>query len=255
MLAIFDAAVAAASHVVVAVSNAIEPALGDAATAGAIVLVTLVVRLLLAPLSYRAARVARARLALRPKELQLRRRFRDRPARLRQELYDLYRKHQISRFAGIAPLLAQAPFFMVLYRLFLSPTVNGHANALLTHTLLGVPLGDRWLADVTTGVLPPDLLVFGTVFVLLLVVAWWSSRQARQALQRAPATTPDGVPAGVANGVQTVVSRLTRLAPYATVVIAAFVPLATGLYLLTTTAWAATERLAFRTYLASAPAS
>jgi YidC/Oxa1 family membrane protein insertase len=34
--------------------------------------------------------------------------------------------------------------------------------------------------------------------------------------------------------------------PFATVVIAAVVPLAAGLYLLTTTAWAAAERLVFR---------
>jgi YidC/Oxa1 family membrane protein insertase len=35
---------------------------------------------------------------------------------------------------------------------------------------------------------------------------------------------------------------LSRILPYTTVAIAAFVPLAAGLYLLTTTAWTAAER-------------
>jgi YidC/Oxa1 family membrane protein insertase len=38
------------------------------------------------------------------------------------------------------------------------------------------------------------------------------------------------------------VGGLTRVLPYLTIVIAAFVPLAAGLYLLTTTAWTAAER-------------
>jgi YidC/Oxa1 family membrane protein insertase len=38
---------------------------------------------------------------------------------------------------------------------------------------------------------------------------------------------------------------LLRVLPFATVVVAAIVPLAAGLYLLTTTAWAAAERAVF----------
>jgi YidC/Oxa1 family membrane protein insertase len=38
------------------------------------------------------------------------------------------------------------------------------------------------------------------------------------------------------------VGGLTRVLPYLTIVIAAFVPLAAGLYLLITTAWTAAER-------------
>jgi hypothetical protein len=45
---------------------------------------------------------------------------------------------------------------------------------------------------------------------------------------------------------------LTRALPYATVVIAAFVPLAAGLYLLTTTAWTAAERFVLQRKLLGA---
>jgi len=46
---------------------------------------------------------------------------------------------------------------------------------------------------------------------------------------------------------------LLRILPFATVAFAALVPLAAGLYLLTTTAWAAAERAVFHR-LAPAPA-
>ena len=39
---------------------------------------------------------------------------------------------------------------------------------------------------------------------------------------------------------------LTRLAPYGTMLVAAVVPLAAGLYLLTTTAWTVLERTVIR---------
>ncbi|TDD97742.1 membrane protein insertase YidC [Jiangella asiatica] len=245
MFALLDTPALVVSDVVMTIACAIEPALGEAATAGAIVALTLTVRLLLLPLGVRAARVASARLALRPRELELRRRFHDRPARLRHELHLLRERHGIRPLAGVAPLLAQAPIFMVLYRLFTSPTLNGHANALFTHVLLGVPLSDRWLADLSTGLLPPDVIVFGVVFVLLVAVAWWSSTQARRAASGATATGMDlgTVPAEVERA-QRVASRLTTLLPYGTVVAAMFVPLAAALYLLTTTTLAACERWA-----------
>ena len=45
--------------------------------------------------------------------------------------------------------------------------------------------------------------------------------------------------------------EMPRIVPYTTVVIAAFVPLAAGLYLLTTTAWTAAERAGFRWWTTS----
>jgi YidC/Oxa1 family membrane protein insertase len=42
------------------------------------------------------------------------------------------------------------------------------------------------------------------------------------------------------------VGRVLRLLPYGTVAVAALVPLAAGLYLLTTTAWTAAERVLLR---------
>jgi YidC/Oxa1 family membrane protein insertase len=116
---------------------------------------------------------------------------------------------------------------MVLYGLFLTAEVGGQANALLTSTLAGVPLGARLLE--VAGV---DLLVFAALGAALIGVA---------ALTRwlAPAPPTDTPGAGV-----------VRLLPFGTVLVAAIVPLAAGLYVLTTTAWTVTERSLLRRVLA-----
>ena len=234
MFALFDDAVGVAHHLVSLLASVVTPFVGGADTVVAIVAFTVGVRLALFPLSRAAARATRARSALAPRLADLRKRHGRDPVRLRRESADLYRSHGISPFAGILPSLVQLPVFAVMYRLFVSPTVGGLANALLTHTVFGVPLGST---VATAGLAAPPVLVYLGLFALLVGVGWWSSRQARRAL------TPE-TPAPLA--------RVAPLLPYATVAVAAFVPLAAGIYLLVTTAWTALEREVFGTHAAPA---
>ena len=137
-------------------------------------------------------------------------------------------------FAGFAPLLLQWPFLSVMYLLFRSPTVGGTANTLLTHDLFGVPLGAHWLSG--TGPLAlasAQGVVFVGLFALLAGLCWFSARLGR--LMAAQAT---GATAGSPG-------LLVRALPYVTVVIAAFTPLAAGIYLLTTLAWSLGERMLY----------
>ena len=68
-----------------------------------------------------------------------------------------------------------------------------------------------------------------------------------------PAGSPSGgsPPGGAAASVP---AALARVLPYLTVAVAAFVPLAAGLYLLTTTAWTLSERVLVQRALAAGPA-
>jgi YidC/Oxa1 family membrane protein insertase len=107
--------------------------------------------------------------------------------------------------------------------------------------------------------------VFLGLFALLAVAAWLATRVARKLAARqapaqaatpgravkpsgravrasgqaAPASGRAAQPATPGGGA---VGWLVRALPYTTLVIAAVMPLAAGLYLLTTTAWAAAER-------------
>lgn len=216
----FAAAISGLYAVVTGLTTLLTPVMGALSASAAIILLTMGVRLLLVPLARRQAAADRKRRALAPKLRELQRRHRNNPDRLRRELGDIYAREGTSPLAGIGPSLAQAPVFIAMYGLFLSTNVGGHANDLLTHTLFGAPLGATFF-----GVSGAGLAVFAGLFVLLTLIAvgMW-----RLASRHSSADMP-----GVA---------VLRLLPFGTVVVAAFVPLAAGMYLLTTTAWTLVER-------------
>lgn len=218
MLDPFHAAVAAAYHLVMALTTALTPITGGLSAAVAIVVFTAGVRLALLPLSRRQARAAQTRLRLEPAARELRARHRADPVRAHREVTDLYRAEGTSMWAGTVASLLQLPVFSVVYRMFLSPAIGGHANLLLSQTLLGAPLGTRLLFA------GPHLWVFAILLALLAAVAYWtSSRLSRH--------QPPGA-----------LGAITRLLPFGTLAVAAYVPLAAGVYLLTTTLWSAAER-------------
>ena len=148
----------------------------------------------------------------------------------------LYKREGTSLFAGFAPLLLQWPFLSVMYLLFRSPQVGGQANTLLSHDLFGVPLGMHWLSGV--GPVSAQGAVFLGVFALLAGLCWLSARFGRLMTARATGAQPAPAGAGTAG-------LLVRVLPYLTVVIAAFAPLAAGIYLLTSLAWSLAERMLF----------
>jgi YidC/Oxa1 family membrane protein insertase len=218
-------------HLVLSLAHVLTPLTGGLATAAAIVLFTMGVRLLLMPLSFYGMR-GQARMAgLQPRVEELRRRYARQPEKLQAELGTLYAQEAGGMMAGCLPLLLQLPFFSIMYRLFLSGKVAGHANALLSRDLFGTPLGSHLLsaASLTVG----HVLVFAGLLALLMLVATLSVRLVRSSAPAGP-QLPGAMGA------------LTRLLPYTTVIIAVFVPLAAGLYLLTTTTWTVAERALLR---------
>src|SRR5580693_5039402 len=226
----------AAYHLVSGLTGVLTPVLGGPAAVAAIVAFTMAVRLLLMPLSLRALRGQAAQARLAPQLLALRQRHGKQPERLQREMAALYKREGTSMFAGFAPLLLQWPFLSVMYLLFRSPTVGGTANTLLTHDLLGVPLGVHWLSGAGPG--SAQGAVFLGLFVLLAGLCWLSARLGRLMTAQATGTSPAPGAAGSPG-------LLVRALPYLTAVIAAFAPLAAGIYLLTTLAWSLAERMLY----------
>ena len=259
MFALLGLPIDAAYHLVSALAGAFTPLLGGLAVAAAIVLFTIMVRLLVLPLSYYAFRGQRAQARIAPQLQELYKRHSGQPERLQRELSALRAREGAGMFTGCLPALLQIPFFTVVYRLFLSGTVGGGPNLLLHQRLFGASLGSHWLAG--AGPWSGQGLVFAAVFALLALVAWVSARAARRwaapaSAQQTGASGPQQGAAARQQGAaaqQGAVGFLMRVLPFATVAFAALVPLAAGLYLLTTTAWAAAERAVFHR-LAPAPA-
>ncbi|MCP2335826.1 YidC/Oxa1 family membrane protein insertase [Actinomadura rupiterrae] len=215
-MGLLDAPVAGAYALVKGLTLGLEPVAGGFSAVLAIVLFTLGVRALMLPLAVRAARGEKARAALLPKLARLRERHGRNPERLRRETAALYEREGASPLTGFGPMLLQFPFFMVMYRLFRSGMIAGHQNVLLAHAVFSVPLGQNFVSVAAT----PAGLVFAGLFVALAVVGWWSSRHAPQAWM--------------------------RLLSLGTVAVAAFVPLAAGVYLLASASWTAVERAVLR---------
>ncbi|MET7877327.1 membrane protein insertase YidC [Micromonospora profundi] len=216
-------------------TDLLEPFAGGMATAAAIVLFTIAVRLLISPLTVAQVRGERRRAALAPQVRDLQRRYADDPAKLQGEVFALYRSAGANPVAGCLPLLLQAPFLLVLYRLF---TTSEGGTGLLDERLAGVPLGHH-LSDGLTGAAVP---LFAVLLAVLVVLAWWSSRRARRASAAVGtvAGTPTEGPGAATLG------RLLPLLPFATVLVALVLPLAAVIYLVTTTAWSALEQVVLR---------
>jgi YidC/Oxa1 family membrane protein insertase len=250
MLGFLDAGVSVAYHLVTTLASAFAPVAGSLAAAAAIVAFTLAVRLLLLPLSYYGLRGQAAQARLQPQIAELRRRYASQPDRLQRELAAFYQREGGGLLLGCLPLLVQLPFFSVVYRLFLSHSVGGQPNRLLAHHLLSTPLGSNWL---NAGPLTAHGLVYLGLFALLALGGWLSVRLASQATAAAQsAAAQSAVPAAKAATTDAAAAQnraltaVTRLIPFTTVIIAMFVPLAAGLYLLTTTWWTLAERVMLR---------
>jgi YidC/Oxa1 family membrane protein insertase len=262
MSAFLGVPVDAAYHVVSAFASILTPLLGGLAAAAAIVLFTMAVRLIVLPLSYRAMRGLAAQARIAPRVQALRRQHAGQPDRLQRELTELYKSEGTSMFAGCLPLLLQWPFLSVMYLLFRSAKVGGVRNALLGHDLFGAPLGSHWLGG--AGPLSTQGAVFAGLFLLLAGVGWLSARVARRLApaEDSPgdgsqrAGSPESVrsthrsgrqasgrpDASAAGPAASAAGAMARLAPFVTVVVAACVPLAAGLYLVTSAAWTLAER-------------
>jgi YidC/Oxa1 family membrane protein insertase len=233
MFSLFGVPVDAAYHLVSGLTGILTPVLGGAAAVAAIIAFTIAVRIVLMPLSLRAFRAQMAATRLAPQLLALRQRYAKKPERLQSEMSALYRQEGTSMFASIKPLLFQWPFLSVMYLLFRSPLIAGKPNTLLAHDLLGVPLGSHWLSG--AGLVSMHGGVFLGLFALLAGLCWLSSRLG----QRMAAPAAPGTPGTPGTGV------LVKALAYLTVVIAAFTPLAAGIYLLTSMGWSLAERRFF----------
>ncbi|MFF3989015.1 YidC/Oxa1 family membrane protein insertase [Streptomyces sp. NPDC001797] len=219
-------------------ADLLQPLFHASAAAAAIVLFTALVRLLVHPLSRAAARGQRARAALQPRIAELREQHGKNQEALQKAVLELHAAEKVSPLSGCLPGMLQLPAFFVLYHLFSSSTIGGHGNGLLSHALLGAPLGGRWsdvLADGGFG--SGGGLVYLVLFALVAAVATFNFRRARR-------TTATPV-AGAADQQVPGVGAVTKVMPYlsyATLVTVAVVPLAAALYVVTSTTWSAVER-------------
>jgi YidC/Oxa1 family membrane protein insertase len=82
----------------------------------AIIIVTIIIKLLLLPLTQKSYKSMSAMSKLQPAMKEIREKFGEDRERLNQEMMALYKAHGVSPAAGCLPMLVQLPFFIAFYR-------------------------------------------------------------------------------------------------------------------------------------------
>ncbi len=84
----------------------------------AVIGVTLVVKLVILPLSFSAVRTQRAMKVIEPELKEIKEQYKDDKEKQAKETFALYRKYGVSPFASFATLLIQLPVLLALYWVF-----------------------------------------------------------------------------------------------------------------------------------------
>ena len=199
-------------HLLTLLDSAVRPLLGPSSAWVAIALLTVLVRVALLPLAIAQARAGRVQAELQPEVAKLRKRFAKKPERLQAAMLDLYRQRGVGVLAGSGCLpvllqLVQLPVIWIVYRVIRASAFSG--------ALFGVPLATTlWAAPA-----PLLLALVGVLGVAAALSSWQAARNARNAAATAEA------PGGRS------LTAVARVLPFATIPVAAWLPLAVVVYL------------------------
>ncbi|MDF2444363.1 MAG: YidC/Oxa1 family rane protein insertase [Subtercola sp.] len=231
-------------NLVLGIGELVQPVAGGAAPLLAIVLLTVLVRLALVPVSVSQVRAEVTRRRLAPAIAALRAKYAKKPEALQKALTRLYTSEKVSPLAGILPTLAQAPVLSAIYALFVHPQLAGHANVLLTQTFLGIPFGANLFATLGAA-FPQVLVIVGLLAVLAVAVELTRRANLRWAGTALNTQTGGGRPAEPVPGAAAIAS-IARFLPFITVLFAAIAPFAAAVYLVTSAVWTLGERAVLR---------
>lgn len=96
----------------------------------AIVLLTVLLKLILYPLSQQTIRAQKQMQAIQPAMDELRRKYKDQKEKLGQEMIKLYKESKVNPFSSCLPILIQLPIFIAVYQVFRSGLNSESLNLL-----------------------------------------------------------------------------------------------------------------------------
>lgn len=91
----------------------------------AIIALTIIIKLILLPLSAKSLRSQKALQEIQPKVDELKKKFKDNKEAMGKELMQLYRKEKVSPFSSCLPLLIQLPFLLAIFQVLRDGISNG----------------------------------------------------------------------------------------------------------------------------------
>ncbi len=130
--------------------------------AWAIIILTIVIRIILLPPSLKAARQQKKLRDLQPKIQEIQEKYKDNKEKQAQAMMEFYKTHKVSPLGSCLPLLIQLPILIVLYYVFLNGLGFERFDLLYSFTprpdviktiFLGIDLAkpERWILPVLAG--------------------------------------------------------------------------------------------------------
>ena len=129
----------------------------------AIILLTLLVRLVFWPLTHKSTESAKRMRDVQPKIKAIQEQFKEEPHKLQQEIWKVYRENKVNPFSSCLPMLVQLPVFIALYTVLRSAVELRFAPFL-------------WVSDLSepenlfAGVLPISLNILPLVMAAVTIV-------------------------------------------------------------------------------------
>ena len=119
----------------------------------AIILVTVLVRVIMFPMTFKGSQSTARMQELQPKIQELQAKYKNNPQKLNQEMAEFYKREGYNPMSGCLPLLIQFPIFIAMYSLF-----NNHFD------LRGASFIAGWINDLS---LPEAVYTFPTINLLI----------------------------------------------------------------------------------------
>lgn len=91
----------------------------------AIILLTIIIKLVLLPLSKKSIESQKALQELQPKMEELKKQYADKKEELSKAMIKLYQENKVNPFSSCLPLLVQLPFLIAVYNVFQAGLKNG----------------------------------------------------------------------------------------------------------------------------------
>ena len=145
----------------------------------AIVLMTIIIKIVLFPLTKKQIESTRAMMKIQPKMDEIRKKYKNDPTRLNQELAKLYKENNMNPLAGCLPLLIQMPILFGMY--YSIRGLKDHHEVL--GSFLWVPEISKSTNEIIEGLsfTDPQYLL---AFVLPIVSAFTTYIQAKQTMPK-----------------------------------------------------------------------
>jgi len=100
-----------------------------------IILLTILIKLLMAPLTHKSFASMKQMQKLQPQMERLKEKFKDEKEKLNKEIMELYRRNKVNPFGGCLPMVLQFPVFIGLYNALQTPIELRHAPFLWINDL------------------------------------------------------------------------------------------------------------------------